>query len=176
MQRSKSLRAAVHASVQHAVPFDESNASMGRTRCLKWGTCGDAYISLPTSPYKSRKFVGMVTLCRFPMNFMPNAKPYSFKSNPRIATSLVKNLHLRRFTMNPNLASVRRTYNVSSQHKRQALCLPLTLQSSKKALAASTPDAAIAAFMICWNHPGADKTPIGMRLYRNKPSYVTMPS
>ena len=65
---------------------------------------------------------------------------------------------------------------VSAQHNFHAACLPLTLQSSRNALAASTPDAAIVASIMCWNHPGADSTPMGICLYQNSPSYVTVPN
>ena len=62
MHDNKSLSADVHASVHFTSPRCARRASIGFTRSLKWGICGEAYMSLPTKPCSSRKLVGISTL------------------------------------------------------------------------------------------------------------------
>ena len=51
--------------------------------------------------------------------------------------------------MNPIPTSVFNTFMISFQHNLHYALYPFTLQSSKKALAASTPEAAMVAFITC---------------------------
>ena len=74
---------------------------------------GAAYISFPTTPYNSFKFVGIAVFYKLPKNLNPNTNPSYVNSNPKVLFLSVKNLHLRRFIMNPIPTNVFNTFMVS---------------------------------------------------------------
>ena len=116
MHRSRSFSAAVQGSYHTTSPFAESYASIGFTHNLKCGIRGAAYISFPTTPYNSFKFVGIAIYYRFPKKFSPNANPSYVNSKPKMLALSVKNLHLRRFIINPIPTSIFNTFMVLFQH------------------------------------------------------------
>ena len=102
MRCNNMLSAYVHSTVHHASPAGLlSNYSMGAISDLKSTICVDAYINLPTRDYNSLNVVGSYTPAQELIYFYPNMYPSLHNSNPNTAADYTKNLHLRKFNINP---------------------------------------------------------------------------
>ena len=137
---SSVFNALLHSSVHTTDPLPASSLSIGPTNSLKWGTKGDAQRSFPRSCCSYLRFVGMVTYAHPCRNLSANLYPAPLIWNPSNFPETTRNLHLRRFNMNPALHRVLMTLRVCSHSYSHCAHLPHTEMSSKKAFAVFTPD------------------------------------
>ena len=141
------LSAVVQAGVHTGACLEDNSDSIGDTRALYPGTCGEAKSRRPTKPYNSRRFVGMSISAHDFMNFAASWWLPPDNCLPNTTAHGTINEHLRRLIINPARVKARIVANVSRHNLRQCTLHPRTVQPSKKPHAFGTH--ARTAFIMC---------------------------